>query len=387
MWAEGGKYGSIDPCYPVEGRRRRTSTTCCSPQAATKKPLRLHLLPVHHAHADVREGRAWTTTSLPDRRGRAERDARRRSPRRSTSSRARASSTWTRRVTLHRAAPTSRGRCSRRWGERLGVTEDESDFACRRGLRRRCAAVRRGDGGAGRELLETARSARTRSASCCSAGPYHLDPGLNHGVPEEFQVLGYPVLSIRSIPKDPKLAGAVLQGRSRPRLHHDAARRSTTSGRRTTRPTACRRSGRRSSPRAIPTSSCSISRASSAGTMRRPTGSSTASSTPSGTPYSALHDIDANKPGGSIKIRVKTYAHTLKRFEEELADEAAQAERARAARRAKAARAARELARPAARRRARRSARSPGARRSRRRLLSLPRGRQRDRRHRDGRRA
>ena len=43
----------------------------------------------------------------------------------------------------------------------------------------------------------------------------------------------------------------------------------------------------------------------------------------SGTPASALHDIDANKPGGSIKIRVKTYAHTLKRFEEEMVDEAA----------------------------------------------------------------
>jgi predicted nucleotide-binding protein (sugar kinase/HSP70/actin superfamily) len=43
----------------------------------------------------------------------------------------------------------------------------------------------------------------------------------------------------------------------------------------------------------------------------------------SGTPYSALHDIDANKPGGSIRIRVKTYAHTLKRHEEELADRAA----------------------------------------------------------------
>ena len=44
----------------------------------------------------------------------------------------------------------------------------------------------------------------------------------------------------------------------------------------------------------------------------------------SGTPASALHDIDANKPGGSIKIRVKTYAHTLKRFQEELVDAAAQ---------------------------------------------------------------
>ena len=29
MWVEGGKYGSIDPCYPRRSRRR-TSTTCSS---------------------------------------------------------------------------------------------------------------------------------------------------------------------------------------------------------------------------------------------------------------------------------------------------------------------------------------------------------------------
>jgi hypothetical protein len=40
------------------------------------------------------------------------------------------------------------------------------------------------------------------------------------------------------------------------------------------------------------------------------------------TPYAALHDIDANKPGGSIKIRVKTYAHSLKLHEERLEDTA-----------------------------------------------------------------
>ena len=42
----------------------------------------------------------------------------------------------------------------------------------------------------------------------------------------------------------------------------------------------------------------------------------------SATPYQALHDIDANKPGGSIKIRVKTYAHSLKLYEETLDDAA-----------------------------------------------------------------
>ena len=35
-----------------------------------------------------------------------------------------------------------------------------------------------------------------------------------------------------------------------------------------------------------------------------------------------LHDLDANKPGGSILIRVRTYIHKLKLVEEELADRA-----------------------------------------------------------------
>ena len=38
------------------------------------------------------------------------------------------------------------------------------------------------------------------------------------------------------------------------------------------------------------------------------------------TPYAALHDIDANKPSGSIKIRVRTYTHALKLHEERLED-------------------------------------------------------------------
>jgi predicted nucleotide-binding protein (sugar kinase/HSP70/actin superfamily) len=31
-----------------------------------------------------------------------------------------------------------------------------------------------------------------------------------------------------------------------------------------------------------------------------------------------LHDIDANKPGGSIKIRVKTFAYTLEQYKQTL---------------------------------------------------------------------
>src|SRR5690606_24354285 len=38
------------------------------------------------------------------------------------------------------------------------------------------------------------------------------------------------------------------------------------------------------------------------------------------TPAAALHDLDANQPGGSIKIRVKTYAHSLRLQQERLED-------------------------------------------------------------------
>ena len=39
--------------------------------------------------------------------------------------------------------------------------------------------------------------------------------------------------------------------------------------------------------------------------------------------FPKIHDLDANKPAGSQKIRVRTYAHTLQRYQEELEDCAA----------------------------------------------------------------
>jgi predicted nucleotide-binding protein (sugar kinase/HSP70/actin superfamily) len=38
------------------------------------------------------------------------------------------------------------------------------------------------------------------------ARPYHADPGINHRLGEELQALGYPVLTVRSLPLDPTTA-------------------------------------------------------------------------------------------------------------------------------------------------------------------------------------
>lgn len=87
----------------------------------------------------------------------------------------------------------------------LDITRDESDAAVAEGM----AAMRRLDC----HLQKRARAvldAIERSASIGSGlgavlvlcRPYHADPGIHHHVGDELQALGYPVLTIRSIPRD-----------------------------------------------------------------------------------------------------------------------------------------------------------------------------------------
>ena len=52
----------------------------------------------------------------------------------------------------------------------------------------------------GREIIEEMER-DNRLAILMLGRPYHNDPGLNHAILEEFQALGYPILSIRSIPE------------------------------------------------------------------------------------------------------------------------------------------------------------------------------------------
>jgi predicted nucleotide-binding protein (sugar kinase/HSP70/actin superfamily) len=40
--------------------------------------------------------------------------------------------------------------------------------------------------------------------------PYHHDPGLNHGILDEFQLRGYPVLCIESLPLQPQLLSTLF---------------------------------------------------------------------------------------------------------------------------------------------------------------------------------
>ncbi|MEI2764079.1 MAG: acyl-CoA dehydratase activase-related protein [Dermatophilaceae bacterium] len=209
----------------------------------------------------------------------------------------------------------ARSACSRRWGPRLGITEDESDHAHREaheGARRSSSDDLQEKGRAILETVEAENRVAILDGRPARTTPI---PGLNHGIPEEFQVLGYPILS-RALAsrKDTEYLARYFKDEvargQHPSRHQRRVARELLGQQRAE---GVGGEVRRAPPERR---ACSISRASSAATTRRPTASIDSIVDASATPYAALHDIDANKPGGSIKIRVKTYAHTLKLHEE-----------------------------------------------------------------------
>jgi len=199
----------------------------------------------------------------------------------------------------------------------LEVTEDENDFAVEQGM----AALAAFDADVqskGRQILEQVEK-EDRIAILMIGRPYHSDPGLNHGILEEFQVLGYPVLSMRSIPKDREWLARFFRddldkGRIETPLDIRDVWPENYSSNSAQKVWSAKFAARHPNIAILDLSSFKCGH-------DAPTyGIIDGITRESGTPYSALHDIDANKPSGSIKIRVKTYAHSLGLQQERLED-------------------------------------------------------------------
>jgi predicted nucleotide-binding protein (sugar kinase/HSP70/actin superfamily) len=203
------------------------------------------------------------------------------------------------------------------FGERLGITEDESDHACREG-RKAFALFERDLQDKGRAILETVE-AEDRIAILVLNRPYHADPGMNHGIPEEFQVLGYPILSIRSIPRDREYLDRYFKeelenGTIKSPLELNHVWPENYSANSAQKVWAANFAAHHPNVAVLDLSSFKCGH-------DAPTyGMIDAILQTSKTPSAALHDLDANKPGGSIKIRVKTYAHSLRLQHERLED-------------------------------------------------------------------
>jgi predicted nucleotide-binding protein (sugar kinase/HSP70/actin superfamily) len=203
------------------------------------------------------------------------------------------------------------------WKDLLEITEDESDFAAEEAF----AALERFDADVqhkGKAILEQVEM-DDRIAILVIGRPYHLDPGLNHGIPDEFQVQGYPILSIRSIPKDEEWLARFFEedlkaGRIKSALDINDVWPENYSANSAMKVWAAKFAARHPNVVLLDLSSFKCGHdAPTYGIVDRIVEQSAL-------PHLALHDIDANKPGGSIKIRVKTYVHSLKLHGERLED-------------------------------------------------------------------
>src|SRR5258708_9487397 len=317
MWVEGGKYGAIDHCYPSKGAQAQIHQLLFPAHAPEdKKPLKYIFFPilthVNNFVVDTMDNASCPIVAgAPDVMKAA----------------------FTKEVdffatrgiefldpSVSFVEPTLMARrMFETFGPRLGITEDENDFACREAWKA-LTLFDKDVETKGRAILETVE-AEDRVAILMIGRPYHSDPGLNHGIPEEFQVLGYPILSVRSIPKDREYLDRYYKEELEKGIiktplelnHVWPENYSVNSAQK-----VWAASFAAHHPNVVVLDLSSFKCGHDAPTF----GLIDAIVQTSKTPYAALHDIDATKPGGSITIRVKTYAHALRLHEERLQDSA-----------------------------------------------------------------
>ncbi len=317
MWMEGGKYGSIDPCYPSKVAQAHVHNLLFH-HHSDAKPLQWIFFPIL-THVPSPLVKSMEKTSCPIVAG---------APEVMKAAFTKEVDFFAQRGIEYLDTPLSFNepllmarRMFETWGSRLGVSEDESDFAHEQGLRA-LDAFDRDLQDKGRAILETVE-ADGRIAVLTIARPYHSDPGLNHGIPEEFQVLGYPILSVRSLPRDPEFLARYFReeiARGQDPLDINDVWPENYSANSAQKVWAAKFASRHPNVALLDLSSFKCGH-------DAPTyGIVESIVSAAGTPYAALHDIDANKPGGSLKIRVKTYHHSLKLRQEALEDSAKKAE-------------------------------------------------------------
>lgn len=312
MWQEGGKYGSIDPCYPSKVAQAHVHNLLFKHHV--KAPLNYIVFPCI-THIPTHLHKVMDSASCPIVAG---------APNVIKAAFTKEVNFFETKgvVYLDPAVTFTEPNMLKKqlyeaFADALQITADESDFAAEQGWR----AMELFDSEMqekGRLILEQVEQ-ENRLAILMIGRPYHSDPGLNHGVLEEFQVLGYPILSMRSIPKEEAwlhrfFHNDLESGRVEYALEVTDVWPENFSSNSVQKVWAAKFAARHPHVAVLDLSSFKCGH-------DAPTyGLIDSIITAAGTPFSALHDIDANKPSGSIKIRVKTYAHSLGLHEERLQD-------------------------------------------------------------------
>jgi activator of 2-hydroxyglutaryl-CoA dehydratase/predicted nucleotide-binding protein (sugar kinase/HSP70/actin superfamily) len=314
MWQAGGKYGSIDPCYPAKVAQAHIHNLLFVHHE--EKPLNLIFFP-SLTHIPTFVESVMDTACCPIVAG---------TPKVMGAAFTKEQDYFAARDITYLDPALSlneplllKNKMWQTFAEHLNITEDENNFAVDEAFKawhyfdQHMQAK-------GRLILD-AVAEQNRIALLMIGRPYHNDPGLNHSVLEEYQAMGYPILSMRSIPKDkdylaPYFAEDLKLGHVTSPLDISDVWPENYSVNSVQKVWAAKFAARHPNVAVLDLSSFKCGHdAPTYGLIDRIIGANNS-------PYSALHDIDANKPSGSIKIRVKTYGYTLKLNEEKLEDDA-----------------------------------------------------------------
>lgn len=316
LWTEGGKYGAIDPCYPAKVSLAHIHHLLYKKHA--RKPLDAIWFPCI-TRIQSFTSQMQDSTTCPVVAG---------TPKVAAAAFTKEQNYFAKNHIQYLDAAldfTDKKLLARQlfntWSALLELDEKENEQACEQGWQ----AMQTVDIDLQRRGLQILTEAeKNNSIVLLMLGrPYHNDPGLNHEILEEFQSLGYPVLSIRSIPKDENYLSRFFRadleaGRIKDVFDISDVWPENYSVNSVQKVWAAKFAARHPNVAVLDLSSFKCGHdAPSYGIVDQIMAVSK-------TPYMALHDIDANKPGGSIKIRVKTYAYTLERYQEKLNDQALQ---------------------------------------------------------------
>ena len=197
----------------------------------------------------------------------------------------------------------------------LGLSEEENERALQAGFE----AFRKFDlslRNRAREVLDTLER-ENRLGIVMLGRVYHHDPGLNHEIMEEFQKLGYPILSQSFLPMDDDILDRLFgeEVRSGAITHALDIRdvwKNAYSGSTNIKIWAAKFTARHPNLVALEISNFKCGHDAPIYSVIEDIIEK------SGTPYFSFKDLDENKPTGSIKIRVETIDYFLKRYREDL---------------------------------------------------------------------
>ncbi len=134
--------------------------------------------------------------------------------------------------------------------------------------------------------------------------PYHNDPGINHGITEELQKLGYPILTIDSLPVTDEFLEKIFPDRDPFRIRDIWPKAYSENS--TRKVWGALYGSRHPNVALLDLSSFRCGHDAPIYSVIDEIVEK------SGVPYFTFHEIDENRPGGSIKIRVETIDYFLK---------------------------------------------------------------------------